>query len=194
MSKCGQRGVPSQWFFFSSHVDWYRRGSKEVNDLAPSKNNDLPKKKCSLVGLEHVYYFLFFHILGMSSSQLTLWYFFRGVGQPPTSSNTSNIFQCIQAKLEIDLALAKMFGFSQAPSRVPPCWGHLPSEEHERIKKLDMWPGEQFFFGRYGAWAFLIVGGLYYTPQLFILQSMIKHAIIYIYIYCNKCQFTQWYW
>jgi hypothetical protein len=34
-------------------------------------------------GLEH---FLFFHILGISSSQLTKSYFFRGVAQPPTSN------------------------------------------------------------------------------------------------------------
>ena len=36
-----------------------------------------------VVGLEHG--FLIFHILGISSSQLTF-IFFRGVGQPPTSS------------------------------------------------------------------------------------------------------------
>ena len=36
---------------------------------------------CLIGGLEH---FLFFHILGMSSSKLTF-IFFRGVGQPPTS-------------------------------------------------------------------------------------------------------------
>ena len=173
---------PISVIFFSSHVDWYRRGSKEVNDLAPSKNNDLPKK--NVAWLVWNMFIIFYFSISWECHHPNWHYdiFFRGVGQPPTSSNTSNIFQCIQAKLEIDLALAKMFGFSQAPSRVPPCWGHLPSEEHERIKKLDMWPGEQFFFGRYGAWAFLIVGGLYYTPQLFILQSMIKHAILYIYI------------
>jgi len=38
--------------------------------------------KCDLVGgLEHV---LFFHILGMSSSQLTNSYFSEGQAQPPT--------------------------------------------------------------------------------------------------------------
>jgi len=37
-------------------------------------------------GLEHV---LFFHILGISSSELTqlTFIFFRGVGQPPTTSS-----------------------------------------------------------------------------------------------------------
>jgi len=37
-------------------------------------------------GLEH---FLFVHILGMSSSQLTF-IFFRGVGQPPTRNDDYN--------------------------------------------------------------------------------------------------------
>jgi hypothetical protein len=40
--------------------------------------------------LEH---FLFFHILGMSSSQLTF-IFFRGVAQPPTSYGTFNLIFC----------------------------------------------------------------------------------------------------
>ena len=37
-------------------------------------------------GLEHVF---FFHLLGISSSQLKKSYFFRGVGIPPTSIDSS---------------------------------------------------------------------------------------------------------
>ena len=75
-------------------------------------------------GLEHGFYDFPYlgNVIIPTDTMIYIYIFvFRGVGQPPTSSNTSNIFQCIQAKLEIDLALAKMFGFSQAPSRVPPC-------------------------------------------------------------------------
>ena len=45
-------------------------------------------------GLEHV---SFFHILGMSSSQLTF-IFFRGVGQPPTSDGL-DVYACSSSRV-----------------------------------------------------------------------------------------------
>ena len=168
---------PISVIFFSSHVDWYRRGSKEVNDLAPSKNNDLPKK--NVAWLVWNMFIIFYFSISWECHHPNWHYdiFFRGVGQPPTSSNTSNIFQCIQAKLEIDLALAKMFGFSQAPSRVPPCWGHLPTVFLREIRGL----------GFSHCWGPLLHSTIVYT-------AIYDKTCYNIYIYCNKCQFTQWYW
>ena len=54
----------------------------EVSDRMQKQRQLCTKGHCNLVGaLDH---FLFFHIVGMSSSQLTF-IFFRWVGQPPTS-------------------------------------------------------------------------------------------------------------
>jgi hypothetical protein len=56
-----------------------------VNHYEPTFTSRLGAPHCLVGGLEHV----FFHILGMSSSQLTF-IFFRGVGIPPTSCTRSH--------------------------------------------------------------------------------------------------------
>ena len=52
------------------------------------RKNDYPNISHLVGGLEH---FLFSHILGISSFHLTNSYFFRGVGQPPTSHSYNQI-------------------------------------------------------------------------------------------------------
>ena len=67
----------------------------------PPKKSKAPRVDSDMFqlvgGLEH---FLFFHILGMSSSQLTF-IFFRGVGQPPTSQLSSQNLETFAAQLPL---------------------------------------------------------------------------------------------
>ena len=68
-------------FIFHEHPLNPMTSSMLFVNLFPMKPPVFPIMILYLVGgLEH---FLFFHILGMSSSQLTF-IFFRGVAQPPT--------------------------------------------------------------------------------------------------------------
>ena len=70
-----KHGFPMNFHFQTSSFHWFSSSSKDHPYLIHTSSIHL------VGGLEH---FLFSHILGMSSSQLTF-LFFRGVGQPPTS-------------------------------------------------------------------------------------------------------------